>query len=139
MGCICCRQPLYCARMAEQQDDLNAFSCEDSAGAVLMLGVAPVVGCYVFFEEKTGLMIFFGALAVGLAALVYLLGRLTGWRLIGTVVNLVGSILVPLYIAAAIWLWMSPQAPHTRYKAKRPPQVPSEQQGEVAPRSAGEP
>ncbi len=105
--------------MAEPQEDLNAFGCEDSAGAVLTLGIVPVVGCYIFFKEMVGLMIFFAVLAVVLALFVYALGKLTGWRSIGTVVNLVGSILVPLYLAAAIYLWCSPYAPTARFHAEQ--------------------
>ncbi len=108
------------ARMAEQED-LNAFGSEDSAGAILMLGAVPVVGCYIFFRDMTGLMIMFAALAVGLAAFVYLLGKLTGWRIIGSLVNLAGCILVPVYIGIAIWLWCSPHAPtHKQLNAEAP-------------------
>ncbi len=106
--------------MDEQQEDLNAFDSEDSAGAVFVLGIPPVVASYIFFRDMMGLMIFFGALAVGLAVFVYLLGKLTGWRLIGSVVNLVGCILVPLYVVAAIWLWTSPHAPTARYSKDKP-------------------
>ncbi len=115
--------------MAEQQEDLNAFDCEDSAGAVLTLGVVPVVVCYIFFRDVQWLMVLFGALAVGLAALVYLLGKLTGWRLIGSVVNLAGCILVPLYIVAAIYLWTSPYAPTARYHQDLPDDAPAARQG----------
>ncbi len=127
MGCICRPQPLYCARMAEPQQDLNAFGVEDSAGAVLTLGVPPVVACYIFFRDMVGLMVFFASLAVGLAAFVYVLGKLTGWRAIGTVVNLVGCVLVPAYIAATIWLWMSPYAPTARYNKDKTEQAPAAQ------------
>ncbi len=132
MGCIRRAQPLYCARMAEQED-LNAFGYEDSAGAVLTLGIVPVVGCYIFFRDMVGLMVFFGVLAVALAAFVYLLGRLTGWRIIGTVVNLAGCILVPLYIAVAIWLWMSPYAPTARFNKDKPAPTPAAQPGAPVP------
>ncbi len=113
--------------MAEQQEDLNAFGVEDSAGAVLTLGVPPVVGCYIFFRDNVGLMVFFAVLAAVLAALVYLLGKVTGWRIIGSMVNLVGCILVPVYIAAAIWLWTSPYAPTARYHAEEAAEAPAAQ------------
>ncbi len=122
--------------MNEPQEDLNAFNCEDSAGAVLTLGIVPVVACYIFFKDMTWLMILFGSLAVGLAAFVYLLGKLTRWRAIGYVVNLVGSILVPAYIAGAIYLWTSPYAPTAKYKSKKPPVAPTVQQGEPAEKAA---
>ncbi len=118
--------------MDEPQEDLNAFDSYDSAGAVLTLGVPPVVACYVFAKEMVWLMVFFGALAVGLAVFVFLLGRLTGWSIIGKVVNLVGCILVPLYIAGTIWLWMSPLAPTARYKNQKPAEPPAVQQGAPA-------
>ncbi len=81
--------------MAEPQEDLNAFDSADSAGAVLTLGVVPVVGCYVFFREMQWLMVLFGVAAVALSVLVYLLGKLTGWRLIGTVGKLFWCIMLP--------------------------------------------
>ncbi len=114
----------YTARMAEQEEDFNAFNSLDSAGAVLMLGIAPAVMNYIFFKEEMTLTCILGAGAVGLAALVYLLFSLTGWRVIGSIVNLVGCILVPIYLAAAIWLWCSPYAPTARAKAT-PPQQPA--------------
>ncbi len=109
--------------MDEQQEDLNAFNSEDSAGAVLMLGVVPVVACYIFFQDMAWLMVFFGALAVGLSLFVYLLGKLTGWRAIGNVVNLIGSILVPAYIVGAIYLGTSPYAPTARFNKDKTEQV----------------
>ncbi len=115
--------------MEEPQEDMNAFDSADSAGAVLTLGVVPVVGCYIFFKDMVWLMVFFGALAVGLAAFVYLLGRLTGWRAIGTVVNLTGCILVPVYLVAVIWLWTSPYAPTARYSKDNAADVPAAGQG----------
>ncbi len=123
--------------MAVQQEDLNAFGCEDSAGAVLTLGVVPVVGCYIFAKENVGLMVFFGVLAVALTVFVYVLGRLTGWSSIGRVVNLVGSILVPLYIAGAVYLWTSPYAPTARYHKDKEAEAPAAEQGApVAPAAA---
>ncbi len=122
------------ARMAEQED-LNAFGSADSAGAVLMLGAVPVVGCYIFFRDMVGLMITFGALAVGLAAFVFVLGRLTGWRIIGSLVNLAGCILVPLYIATAVWLWCSPYAPTHKQLNEETPVTP-EAESEAVPADA---
>ncbi len=124
--------------MAEQQEDLNAFDSADSAGAVLMLGIIPVAACYVFFEEQPWLMVLFGAVAVGSSVFVYLLSTLTGWRIIGTVVNLIGCILVPAYIAAAIWLWCSPYAPTARFNKNLEEQPPAASQTEApAPAPAG--
>ncbi len=114
--------------MKKQQEDLNAFNSEDSAGAVLMLGVVPVVACYIFFKDMKWLMVLFASLAVGLSAIVYLLSKLTGGRTIGSVVNLVGCILVPAYIVGAIMLWTSPYAPTARYKAKKASEAPAVQQ-----------
>ena len=120
--------------MAEPQEDLNAFDSADSAGAVLMLGMVPVVGCYIFFRDMQWLMVFFAAVTFGLAAFVYLLGKLTGWRIIGSVVNLAGCLMVPAYIAGAIYLWCSPYAPTARYNKdvddKKPAATQSAQPGE---------
>ncbi len=107
------------ARMAEEEEDFNAFTGADCAGAVLMLGIVPAVMNYLFFKDNMTLTMMLGAGAVGLALLVFLLVRLTGWRLIGSVVNLMGCILVPAYLAAAIWLWCSPYAPTARMKAAK--------------------
>ncbi len=115
--------------MDEPQEDLNAFDSYDSAGAVLTMGVPPVVACYIFAKEMVWLMVLFGALAVGLALLVFLLSKLTGWSIIGKVVNLVGCIIVPVYIVGAIILWTSPLAPTARYKANTPATPPEVQQG----------
>ena len=95
----------------EAQEDFNAFSSADCAGAVLMLGIVPAVMNYIFFRENMGTTVVLGAGAAGLAALVFLFSYLTGWRIISTLVNLAGCILVPAYIAAAVWLWTSPYAP----------------------------
>ncbi len=119
MVCICLHLRLYCPHMSEPQEDLNAFSAEDSAGAVLTLGIVPVVACYIFFKEMTWLLVLFGAIAVGLTLFVYLLGKLTGWRAIGSMVNLLGCILVPAYVVGAICLWTSPHAPTARYYAAK--------------------
>ncbi len=124
--------------MAETQEDLNAFDSWDSAGAVLTLGVAPVVASYIFFRDMPWLMFLFGAAAVGLAALVFMLSKLTGWRIIGSTVNLVGCILVPAYLVAAIYLWTSPYAPTARYHQDEADKKPAaaaqpEEQGEPSP------
>ncbi len=95
----------------EEQEDFSAFNSADCAGAVLMLGIVPAVMNYIFFRENMGVTIMLGAGAVGLAAFVFLLSFFTGWRIVGTLVNLAGCILVPVYIAAAVWLWTSPYAP----------------------------
>ncbi len=125
--------------MEEPQEDLNAFDSWDSAGAVLTLGVAPVVASYIFFKDMPWLMVFFGAIAVGLAVLVFMLSKLTGWRIIGSTVNLLGCILVPTYLLAAIYLWTSPYAPTARYhqdEAEKQPAAAAqpEEQGEPAQR-----
>ncbi len=97
--------------MAEEPEDLNAFTSEDCFGAVLMLGMVPVVLNYVFNREQMGLTITLGLVAVVLAAAVYALARLTGWSMVGRVVNLVGCGLVPVYVIVAVCLWCSPFAP----------------------------
>ncbi len=97
--------------MAEEPEDLNEFTGEDCGGAVFMLGLVPVVLNYVFNKEQMGLTITLGVVAVLAALAVYALAKLTGWRSVGRIVNIVGCILVPVYLVAAIWLWMSPYAP----------------------------
>ncbi len=121
--------------MDEQPEDLNAFDSFDSAGAVLTLGVPPIVACYIFAKEMVWLMVLFGALAVGLAVFVYLLSRLTGWSIIGKVVNLAGCILVPLYVVGTIVLWFSPLAPTARFAKdkKTPAEAPAAEQGAPQP------
>ncbi len=100
--------------MEEEAEDLNAFEAEDCGGAVLVLGVIPAVMNYVFNKEQMGLTVTLGAFAAGLAVVIYLLARFTGWRLIGAVVNLVGCVLVPCYVALAIVLWIPSDTPDSQ-------------------------
>ncbi len=111
MSCNARACKVYSLRMAEEPEDLNEFTSEDCGGAVFMLGLVPVVLNYVFNKEQMGLTIALGVAAVAAALAVYLLARLTGWSMVGRVVNLVGCVLVPVYVVAAVCLWCSPCAP----------------------------
>ncbi len=111
MSCNARALRVYSARMAEEPEDLNAFTGEDSAGAVFMLALVPVALNYIFNRSAMGLTITLGVFAALLALAVYAFARLTKWSIIGRVVNLLGCILVPVYIVVAIMLWTSPCAP----------------------------
>ena len=131
MDCIAAPFRVYSPRMAEEPEDLNAFDSEDCFGAVLMLGIVPVVLNYVFNKEQMGLTIMLGVLAGALAVAVYLLAKLTGWKMVGRIVNLIGCILVPVYIVVAVMLWCSPLAP-THGKILSPEDRAAQQQPQAA-------
>ncbi len=70
-----------------------------------MLGVAPALISYVLLENLA-LAITFGVIAVVLAAAVYLLSLMTHWKIIPRIVDLMGMVLTPVYVAIAVWIWM---------------------------------
>lgn len=72
-----------------------------------MLGIVPAVMCFVFTEPTNyALTISVGVLAVLMALVVWGLAAVTKWRLIPSLVNMLGCILAPFYVAIAIYLWV---------------------------------
>ncbi len=94
----------YTAFMADEEE-FNAFDSLDCGGAVLMLGIVPAVMGYVFDDHNVLLAATLGGVAFLLAVAVYLLALLTRWRMISYIVGLVGGVLTPCYVAAAVYFW----------------------------------
>lgn len=69
-----------------------------------MLGAAPAIMSYILLDN-TAMAITLGVVAVLLAGGVYILALLTHWRIIPRIVDILGTILTPVYIIIAIWLW----------------------------------
>lgn len=91
----------------EEPEDFNQFNSADCGGAVLMLGIVPAVMCFVFTEPTNYVLtVSVGVLAVLVALVVWGLAAVTKWRLIPTLVNLLGCILAPFYVVIAIYLWV---------------------------------
>lgn len=91
--------------MSEQEEDINAFDSWDNFGASMLLAIMPAVLNFVF----NGKDLLSTALLAGIGALIsigiLLLSLITQWRIIGILVNLAGNILVPVYIAVALYCW----------------------------------
>lgn len=86
----------------EINNDFNSWDC---FGATLMLGITPAVLNFVFNDKDIASTV---AWAVGglLAALaVWLIAALTRRRIVGEIVNGVGTVLTVLYIAFAVYMW----------------------------------
>ena len=92
--------------MSEEQEDLNAFNSWDCFGASLMLGVVPGIIHYAttsphdemgaLFMSIIGVLISFVVLAVAL---------ITRWRIIGTIINWVGTVLTVVFIGFMVLFW----------------------------------
>ena len=105
--------------MSEQQEDFNAFNSWDSFGATLTLGLVPAIMYEVFtraddveVDHTVTVLIVLAAVFISLAVLAVSL--ITRWRIIGTLVNLAGATLTPVYIAIAVCAWLpedEPEAP----------------------------
>lgn len=89
--------------MAEQED-FNTFDSYDCLGAMLTLGIVPVAISYILLDNLP-LAITFGIIAVLCAGAIFLLALLTHWKIIPRIVDMLGIILTPLYIAIAVWIW----------------------------------
>lgn len=92
--------------MSDQPEDYNAFNAWDSFGATLTLGLVPAVMNYVFTEEhEIGTTIGIAVVATIISLLVLGLSLITRWRIIGSLVNLAGCVLTPVYIVIAVCAW----------------------------------
>ena len=120
--------------MSEQQKDYNAFNSWDSFGATLMLGLVPAIMYEVFtkaddveVDHTVTVLIVVAAMLISLVVLGVSL--ITRWRIIGTLVNLAGATLTPVYIAIAVCAWLPEDEPET----------PAQQAAEAAPRQPAPP
>lgn len=98
--------------MSRQAEDYNAFNSWDSFGASLMLGIVPAIMNYVFTDphDEYG-SIFIAFLAVLISLGILAVSLITRWRIIGTIINIAGCILTPLYVAIAAYCWMPEDEP----------------------------
>ena len=117
--------------MSEQQEDYNAFNSWDSFGASLMLGVMPAIMYYVFTKADKGepdisliVLIVLAAVLISLAVLAVSL--VTRWRIIGTMVNIAGAILTPVYITIAVCAWLPDAEPAQPVPASEPAAQPTQ-------------
>lgn len=119
---------VYSPCMSEQQKDYNAFNSWDSFGATLMLGAVPAV-MYEVFAKADGVevdhtvTVLIVVAAVLISLVVLAVSLITRWRIIGTLVNLAGATLTPVYIAIAICAWLpedEPEAPAQQDAAATP-------------------
>ena len=92
--------------MSEQEEDFNAFDHWDCLGASLFLGIMPAVLNFVFNDKDIVSTALLGAAGVAAAFAVFALAFITRWRIIGTLVNLVGGVLTVIYIAIAVYCWL---------------------------------
>ncbi len=89
----------------KNSENLGSWDC---AIAVLMLGITPIAIHYVFGDRGDYKELIPMVAGVCVAALaVFLLVALTGWRIIGKIVNILGIILTIIYIVIAIQEWRS--------------------------------
>ncbi len=91
--------------MADEPIDYNAFNAWDSFGATLMLGISPAIINYVFNEHDIGSSIVLAVIGIIVSLVVLLLALITRWKIIGTLVNLMGWILTILYGIIGGYMW----------------------------------
>ena len=100
--------------MSRQVVDYNAFNSWDSFGASFMLGIVPAIMNYVFTEpHDVAGSIFIAVVAVLISVVILGLSLVTRWPIIGTLVNLAGNILTPLYVGIAVYFWWFAEKPET--------------------------
>lgn len=88
-----------------EDEDYNEFTTLDCAGAAGMLALVPAVFYYVSHDhDKTG-TVMLGGVAVGVAAVVWVLAYLLGHRVVGRLLQLVGPVLCVLFWLYAIHMW----------------------------------
>lgn len=91
--------------MAEEQQDLNEFKRWDSVGATGFLAIVPAVMYWVFVEHDVVKVAAIGGIAIIAVPVVLVLTFLFQERTIGLIVNKIGFILAPTYLAIAVWLF----------------------------------
>lgn len=91
--------------MSENEQDFNAFDCWDCLGASMMLAIMPAALNFIFNDKDLVSTAILGIIGVSISLVVFLLAFITRWRIIGTLVNVAGSILTPIYIAIALYCW----------------------------------
>lgn len=109
--CHALPRALYWGSMSSEVQDYNAFNSWDSFGASLTLGIVPAIMNYVFTDphDITG-TVFIVVVALLISLLILGVALVTRWRIIGTLVNLAGCILTPIYIGIAVYCWLPDDA-----------------------------
>ena len=110
--------------MSKQAVDYNAFNSWDSFGASLMLGIVPAIMNYVFTEpHDVAGSIFIAVVALLISVVILGLSLVTRWPIIGTLVNLAGNILTPLYVGIAAYYWWFAEKPEQLLPEQQTQQV----------------
>lgn len=105
-NCHARRLRLYSPCMSNEQENMSAFNSWDCFGATLMLGVVPGIICYATTEpHDVARAIWLCALGVVIALAVLAVALITRWRMLGSIINGVGTCLTAFYIIylAAFW------------------------------------
>lgn len=92
--------------MSEETEDLNEFNSWDILGAMLMLTLVPAIMHFVFNDREVVGSVVIAGIGVLISLAVFSLSLLTRWRIIGRIVNLLGTVLTTLYIVLAVYLWV---------------------------------
>lgn len=99
-------QGIIRADMSEETEDLNEFNSWDILGAMLMLTLVPAIMHFVFNDKEVVGSVVIAGIGVLISLAVFALSLLTRWRIIGRIVNLLGTVLTTLYIVLAVYLWV---------------------------------
>ena len=86
-------------------EDYNEFSALDFACAAGMLAMVPAVLYYVSHGHEYLGTLMLAAVAAGVALVVYVLAYFLGHRLVGRLLQLVGTVLCVLFWIYAIHMW----------------------------------
>lgn len=97
---------ILCADMREAAEDLNEFNSWDILGAMLMITMVPAIMNFVFNDKDVVSSVVIAGIGVLISLAVFVISLLTRWRIIGVIVNLLGTVLTILYIAVTVYLWV---------------------------------
>ncbi len=92
--------------MREAAEDLNEFNSWDILGAMLMITMVPAIMNFVFNDKDVVSSVVIAGIGVLISLAVFVISLLTRWRIIGVIVNLLGTVLTILYIAVTVYLWV---------------------------------
>ena len=87
------------------EDDFNEFNSWDCGGAAIMLGMVPVVMYYVFSNHDLMGCVMLAGIALGAGLVVFLLAHFTRSRVVGRLMQLVGTILCVIFWGYAFHMW----------------------------------
>lgn len=94
--------------MSDKQEDMSAFNSWDCFGAALMLGITPGIICYATTEpHDVAQAAWLCVLGVLISLVVLAVALITRWRLLGSIVNMVGGCLTAFYIIYVVSFWIN--------------------------------